>query len=146
MAVEARAARGGCTGRDDIRGDSSVSVLVVGSVALDNVKTPFGEVTDAQGGSCSYASVSASYFAPTAVVGVVGGDYPKTHLGLLRRKGVDTSGLQTVRDGKTFRWAGYYEFDMNQADAHSPRDAARIRAEGSAAPASHPPFSGCSES
>ena len=92
-----------------------MSVLVVGSVALDNVKTPFGEVTDAQGGSCSYASVSASYFAPTAVVGVVGGDYPKSHLNLLRKRGVDTSGLQVVREGKTFRWAGYYEFDMNQA-------------------------------
>lgn len=92
-----------------------MSVLVVGSVALDNVRTPFGEVTDALGGSCSYASTSASYFSDVAIVGVVGRDFPEKHVRLLGKHRIDTSGLQVESSGKTFRWGGYYEYDMSQA-------------------------------
>ncbi|MGI8908353.1 MAG: PfkB family carbohydrate kinase [Candidatus Sumerlaeaceae bacterium] len=92
-----------------------MSVLVVGSVALDNVRTPFGEVKEALGGSCAYAATSASYFADVAVVGVVGGDFPPEHFQLLQSRGIDTDGLEVDANGSTFRWRGYYEYDMNQA-------------------------------
>lgn len=92
-----------------------MSVLVVGSVALDDVRTPFGEVKKALGGSCSYASTSASYFSDVAIAGVVGGDFPKEHLDLFSRRKIDTKALQIVKNGKTFHWSGYYEYDMNQA-------------------------------
>lgn len=92
-----------------------MTVLVVGSLALDNVRTPFGEVKDALGGSCSYASVSASYFADVALVGVVGEDFPKENIELFRSRGIDTSGVEMDPTGHTFRWRGYYEYDMNQA-------------------------------
>ncbi len=89
-------------------------VLVVGSVALDSVRTPFGEVTEVLGGAASYAAVSASFFAPVRVVAVVGEDFPETHVASLARRGVDLAGLQRA-SGKTFRWSGYYEYDLNQA-------------------------------
>lgn len=92
-----------------------MTVLVVGSLALDNVRTPFGEVKGALGGSCAYASVAASHFAPTAIVGVVGRDFPEEHLKLFRRRRIDTSGVESDAKGRTFRWRGYYEYDMNQA-------------------------------
>jgi len=92
-----------------------MAVLVVGSVALDNVRTPFGEVKEALGGSCSYASTSASYFSDVAIVGVVGGDFSQEHVALLKKRGIDTSGLEVDQSGHTFRWRGYYEYDMNQA-------------------------------
>ncbi|AXA36531.1 Ribokinase [Candidatus Sumerlaea chitinivorans] len=92
-----------------------MSLVIVGSVALDNVRTPFGEVVEALGGSCAYASVSASYFARPAIVAVVGGDFPAEYRRLLERHRIDLSGLQTKPDGKTFRWRGYYQYDMNQA-------------------------------
>ena len=92
-----------------------MSVLVVGSVALDNVRTPFGEVNGALGGSCSYVSTAVSYFADPAIVGVVGNDFPAEHVELFKRRGIDTAGLETDASGDTFRWTGYYEYDMNQA-------------------------------
>ncbi|MBX7246800.1 MAG: hypothetical protein K1X53_14990 [Candidatus Sumerlaeaceae bacterium] len=91
------------------------NVLIVGSVALDNVRTPFGEHNEVLGGSCAYASTSASYFCPTSIVAVVGGDFPKPHLKFFADKKIDTTGLQVVPGGKTFRWRGYYEYDMGQA-------------------------------
>jgi sugar/nucleoside kinase (ribokinase family) len=93
-----------------------MSVLVVGSVALDHVKTPFGEVKDAQGGSCSYASVSASYFADVAIVACVGGDFPSSCIDRFRRHHINLDGLEVIPDGQTFRWSGYYEYDMAQAN------------------------------
>lgn len=90
-------------------------MLIVGSVALDNVRTPFGEVIEALGGSCAYASVSASYFTTPAIVAVIGGDFPEEYRKLLEKHHIDLSGLQVVPRGKTFRWRGYYEYDMNQA-------------------------------
>src|SRR5690348_10981231 len=89
-------------------------ILVVGSVALDSVKTPFGETKEALGGSATYASYSASFFTPVRLVGVVGEDFPQEHVALLKKRGVQMEGLQTAK-GKTFRWAGSYEYDLNQA-------------------------------
>ncbi len=89
-------------------------VLVVGSVALDNVKTPFGDMHNVLGGAASYSSVAASFFAPVNLVGVVGEDFPAEHIEFLLSHGIDLTGLQYM-DGKTFRWSGYYEYDMNQA-------------------------------
>jgi sugar/nucleoside kinase (ribokinase family) len=94
-----------------------VSLLVVGSVALDSVETPFGKVKDALGGSAVYISVAASYFtAPVKVVGVVGGDFPKGHIEFLKERNVDLDGLQIVQGGKTFRWSGRYHYDLNSRD------------------------------
>lgn len=92
-----------------------MSVLVVGSAALDSVKTPYGEVTDALGGSAIYFAAAASYFTPVRMVAVVGEDFPMDQLEFLRHRGVDTGGLE-VAAGKTFRWSGIYHQDMNQRD------------------------------
>jgi sugar/nucleoside kinase (ribokinase family) len=91
------------------------SILIVGSMALDSVRTPVGEVVDALGGAADYSSVAASFFAPVKLVGVVGGDFPPEHLDFLRSRSIDLEGVQTIPDGKTFRWAGYYDFDLNVA-------------------------------
>jgi sugar/nucleoside kinase (ribokinase family) len=91
-----------------------VSVVVVGSVALDDVRTPFGERKGALGGSATYFSYSASFFTDVKVVGVVGRDFPTRHLDLLKKRKIDVDGLQ-VADGETFRWSGFYEFDLNEA-------------------------------
>ena len=90
-------------------------VLVVGSVALDSVKTPFGEVRDALGGSGTFFSVAASFFTDVALVAVVGSDFPQEGLDLLASRGVDLSGL-TVEEGETFRWEGVYGYDLNDRD------------------------------
>ena len=91
-----------------------MSVLVVGSVAFDSVKTPFGEVDEALGGSGTYFSVSASYFTDVCLVAVVGEDFPQEHVDMLKSHKIDVSGLER-RPGKTFRWKGYYEYDLNTA-------------------------------
>jgi sugar/nucleoside kinase (ribokinase family) len=91
-----------------------MGILVVGSVALDTVKTPFAEVKEALGGSATHFAFSARHYTPVSMVAVVGEDFPKKHLALLKRKGIDTRGLE-IRKGKTFRWQGYYEYDLNQA-------------------------------
>lgn len=90
-------------------------LLVVGTVAFDSVKTPFGEVDNVLGGSATYFSVAASYFADVSLVAVVGEDFPEEHLKLLREKNIDLKGLQRT-PGKTFRWKGEYGFDLNQAN------------------------------
>ena len=92
-----------------------MSLLVVGSVALDSVKTPAGEVTDALGGSATYFSMAARLFSAVSVVGVVGQDFPEEHIGLLKSHGIDVSGIQFA-EGKTFRWAGAYDGDMSVAE------------------------------
>jgi sugar/nucleoside kinase (ribokinase family) len=89
-------------------------ILVVGSVGLDSVKTPFGETQEALGGSATFACYAASFFSPVRMVAVVGEDFPKTHIALLEERGVNTEGLQVSR-GKTFRWSGAYEYDLNEA-------------------------------
>src|SRR5262245_3316754 len=93
-----------------------MSLLVVGSIALDSVETPAGVVHDALGGSATYFSYAASYFTPVRLVGVVGEDFPPAHRDLLESRQVDTAGLVVEQGGKTFRWRGKYEGDMNQAE------------------------------
>ena len=94
-----------------------MSVLVVGSLALDSIETPFGSVKDAVGGSATYIAAAASYFvSPIRVVGVVGGDFPKSGLSFLEERKVDLEGLEVVADGKTFRWSGRYHYDLNERD------------------------------
>lgn len=90
-----------------------MSVLVVGSTALDSIKTPFAENPRLLGGSASHAAVAASFFAPVRLVGVVGEDFPKRYLNLYRRHAIDLAGLQ-IAPGKTFHWAGEYELNMNR--------------------------------
>src|SRR5262245_3226622 len=92
----------------------SASILVVGSVAFDSLKTPFGEADEILGGSATYFSIAASYFAPVRVVAVVGSDFPDKHLEVFRKHQVDTTGLAQVQ-GKTFRWKGEYGYDLNEA-------------------------------
>lgn len=92
-----------------------MSVLVVGSIALDTVKTPFGEVQDALGGSAVYFAAGASFFAPVNVVGVVGEDFPLPSLDFLKARKVDLRGL-SVQPGKTFRWSGVYGADLNERE------------------------------
>ena len=89
-------------------------ILVVGSVALDSIRTPFGEVVDALGGSASYFSVSASQFAPVRLVAVVGEDFPKESRALLESRRIDLSGLETAK-GRTFRWRGEYAAELGHA-------------------------------
>jgi sugar/nucleoside kinase (ribokinase family) len=91
-----------------------MKLLIVGSVGMDSIRTPFGSVRDALGGSAVYASVAASRFSMPAIVGVVGEDFPQRHVRMLERRGIDVSGLQRV-PGKTFRWKGRYLFDLNTA-------------------------------
>jgi sugar/nucleoside kinase (ribokinase family) len=92
-----------------------MSVLVVGSVGIDDVETPFGKVESVLGGAASYFSLAASLLTDVKLVGVVGGDFPSEHVELLRSRGVDLEGLQVVEDGNTFRWAGRYDYDLNVA-------------------------------
>lgn len=91
-----------------------MTCLVVGSVALDTVDTPFGRAVEALGGTAVYFSLAASLFADVQLVGVVGEDFPREAVEMLRQRGVDLAGLQ-VRAGDTFRWVGEYGYDMNVA-------------------------------
>ncbi len=93
-----------------------MSLLVVGSIALDSVETPHGIVTDALGGSATFFSYAASYFTPVRLVGVVGEDFPSAHREMLEGRRIDTSGLKIETHGKTFRWRGRYTGDMNMAE------------------------------
>ncbi len=97
-----------------------MSVLVVGSLALDTIETPFGSVEETLGGSAVYISTAASYFfSPVRIVGVVGGDFPKGGMALLEEKNVDLEGLEIIPEGKTFRWSGRYHYDLNERDTLS---------------------------
>ena len=94
-----------------------MGLLVVGSLGLDTVETPFDKVVDALGGSATYISLAASYFAgPVQLVGVVGSDFPKKYLDILENHEVDLEGLQIIDGGKTFRWSGKYHYDLNVRD------------------------------
>jgi len=89
-----------------------MSVLIVGSTALDSIKTPTQENPKLLGGSASHAAVAASFFSPVKMVGVVGDDFPKKYVQLYRKHGIDLTGLQR-KPGKTFHWSGEYEVNMN---------------------------------
>jgi sugar/nucleoside kinase (ribokinase family) len=91
-----------------------LKLVVVGSVALDTLETPFGRAGDALGGSATYFSLAARHYAPVGMVGVVGTDFPSRHVDLLVERGIDITGL-VHEEGKTFRWSGRYDFDLNTA-------------------------------
>jgi cytidine kinase len=88
-------------------------VLIVGSVAIDSVKTQLEERQEVLGGAASYASIGASFFSPVNLVGIVGTDFPPEYIELFKSRGINLNGLE-VADGRTFRWSGEYEWDMNQ--------------------------------
>jgi len=89
-----------------------MNVLVVGSTALDSIKTPYQENPRLLGGSASHAAVAASLFSPVRLVGVVGGDFPKRYVSLYEKRRIDLAGLQRAT-GKTFHWSGEYAVNMN---------------------------------
>lgn len=90
-----------------------MSLVVVGSVAYDGVETPHGKVERMLGGAATYISLSASYFGPVRLVGVVGDDFAQEDVDLLASRNIDLDGLERVAGGKTFFWAGVYSADMN---------------------------------
>jgi sugar/nucleoside kinase (ribokinase family) len=93
-----------------------MSLLVVGSVAIDNVETPQARRDNLVGGSATHFSLAASFFTQVRLLSVVGDDWRQEHTQLLAARGVDMSGLQVVRGGKTFRWTGRYEPNMNDRE------------------------------
>src|SRR6516162_5576913 len=95
-----------------------MSILVVGSIALDTVKTPVEEHADLLGGSTSYAALAASFFAPVNLVGIVGSDFPATEFDFWKSRKIDSEGVQRVA-GKTFRWSGEYSWDLNTRETRS---------------------------
>jgi sugar/nucleoside kinase (ribokinase family) len=95
-----------------------MAVLIVGSIALDDVKTPVEERFDLLGGSASYASVAAGYFSPVNLVAIVGEDFPADHWNFLQDRGINLEGVQRA-PGKTFRWSGEYMWDMNTRETRS---------------------------
>jgi sugar/nucleoside kinase (ribokinase family) len=92
-----------------------MSLLVVGSVALDSVTTPYGSKDDVLGGAASYFSCAASLFTRTSLVGVVGDDFPAQHVKTFEQRGVDLTGLERRKGAKTFRWSGSYAGKMDTA-------------------------------
>src|SRR4051812_1313874 len=92
-----------------------MSLLVTGSIGIDTVETPFGKRDDVIGGSAIYFSYAASFFTPVRLVGVVGEDCPKNFFNVFEGRDVDTTGLETRKGSKTFRWHGSYVKDMNEA-------------------------------
>src|SRR5438874_11731299 len=93
-------------------------LLVVGSIALDTVKTPVEEHTDLMGGSASYAALGASFFTPVNLVGVVGDDFPESEFEFWKAHQIDATGVQRA-NGKTFRWSGEYAWDLNTRETRS---------------------------
>src|SRR6266849_6633323 len=89
-----------------------MSLLVVGSIALDTVKTPVEEHSDLLGGSACYAGLGASFFSPVRLVGVVGDDFPESEFQFWKSRKIESEGVQRV-NGKTFRWSGEYSWDLN---------------------------------
>ncbi len=97
-----------------------MSLLVVGTIAYDSIETPHGRVDDETGGSATYFALAAAQFTPVRVVGVVGNDFPAERMGVFRASAaphpIDTTGVEVVPEGRTFRWSGRYEGDMNSAE------------------------------
>src|SRR3989344_4971504 len=104
-----------------------MSLLVVGSVAFDSVKTPFGEAEEVLGGSATYFSVAASFFTPVSLVAVVGEDFPDKDVQFLKSRKIDTSGLERAK-GRTFRWKG--EYRQLSGETNLVKAAQKIRAMG----------------
>ncbi|MEI6520716.1 MAG: PfkB family carbohydrate kinase [bacterium] len=93
-------------------------VLIVGSIGLDDIETPFGIVKGVLGGAACYSSTAASIFTDVRMIGVVGEDFPTEHIEFFNNRDIDTRGVARI-PGETFRWSGYYEYDMNQAHTRS---------------------------
>ena len=94
-----------------------MSLLIVGSLGIDTIETPFGRVENVLGGSATYIAVAASYFVtPVRLVGIVGGDFKKEYIDFLESREIDLEGMQIVKEGKTFRWGGRYHYDLNARD------------------------------
>ena len=91
-----------------------VDVVVAGTIGIDDIETPFGKAKNAIGGSATYIAYAASFFAKPGLVSVVGEDIPKEHMDLFEKRKISTEGIDR-RKGKTFRWGGFYEYDMNEA-------------------------------
>ena len=92
-------------------------LVIVGTVAFDAIETPFGKTDKILGGAATYISLSASTFGiASGIVSVVGGDFPQKYLSMLNHKNIDTSGIEIVKEGKTFFWSGKYHNDMNSRD------------------------------
>jgi len=91
-----------------------MSILAIGSIAFDNITTPSGRAENVLGGAATYFSLAASYFADVRVVGVVGEDFSAEHENVLKKRGVDTRGIEHAK-GKTFRWGGQYLDNLNEA-------------------------------
>ncbi len=90
-----------------------IDPIIIGTVALDSLETPFGKAKNVLGGSASYASIAASFFSKPGILSIIGKDFPKGHIEFLNGRGIDTRGI--ILGEKTFRWQGFYEFDMNEA-------------------------------
>lgn len=97
---------------------ATMSVLIVGSIALDDIKTPLDEQKNLLGGSASYGAVAASFFSPVNLVGIVGDDFPQEHISLFESRKIDLTGLQKAQ-GQTFRWSGEYLWDLNTRETRS---------------------------
>jgi sugar/nucleoside kinase (ribokinase family) len=92
-----------------------MSLLVIGSLAFDDIETPRGRVKRVLGGSATYFSCAASYYTPVKLVGAVGNDFPEAHLDFLKARGVDVSAVERMKDVPTFYWSGRYGDDLNEA-------------------------------
>lgn len=92
-----------------------MSITVVGTVAFDDVESPFGKIENGLGGSATHFSASASFFTSLNLVAVVGGDFPAKHIDFLKSRNINLEGLKVVKDGKTFKWVGKYGNDLNDA-------------------------------
>ena len=90
-----------------------IDPIIIGTVALDSLETPFGKVKDVIGGSATYASIAASFFSKPGILSIVGKDFPKKHINYLNERVINTEGI--ILGNKTFKWQGFYEFDMNEA-------------------------------
>jgi len=90
-----------------------IEPVIIGTVALDSIETPFGKVENTLGGSATYASIAASFFSKPGILSIIGKDFPDSHIKFFTEMGIDTKGV--IVGDKTFRWQGYYEFDMNEA-------------------------------
>lgn len=92
-------------------------LIIVGTVAFDAIETPFGKTDKILGGAATFIGLAASQFnTETAIVSIIGGDFPQDYLDLLSNRGIDISGIELVKDGKTFFWSGKYHNDMNSRD------------------------------
>jgi len=92
-------------------------LLIVGTVAFDAIETPFGKTDKILGGAATYIGMSASYFGLDAgIISVVGGDFPQKYLQMLRDKNIDLTGVEVIKEGKTFFWSGKYDYNLNTRD------------------------------